>query len=60
MDKCVPKTTNTAGVKGGLIQTQLSQTDSFGGLGVFNYDPNNARYQLIKFIIIRQLPFILD
>ena len=46
-------------VRGGLIQTQLSQTDSSGGLGVFNYDPNNARYQLIKFIIVRQLPFIL-
>ena len=59
MDKCVPKTTNTTGVRGGLIQTPLSQTDSSGGLGVFYYDSNNARYQLIKFIIVRQLPFIL-
>ena len=61
MSKCLPKTTNTAdvGVRGGLIQTQLSQTDSSGGLWVFHYDLNNARYQLIKSIIVRQLPFIL-
>ena len=61
MSKWVPQNMNTAdvGVRGGIIQTQLSQTDSSGGLGVFHYDPNNARYQLIKFIIVCQLPFIL-
>ena len=61
MSKCVPKNMNTAdvGLRGGIIQTQLSQTDSSGGLEVFHYNPNNVRYQLIKFIIVRQLPFIL-
>ena len=44
----------------GMIQTQISRTDSSGGLGVSNYDPNNARYQLIKYIICSQQPFLLS
>lgn len=46
--------------RGRMIQTQISQTDSSSGLGVTNYDPNNARYQLIKYIISSQQPFILS
>eukprot|EP00268_Persea_americana_P024802 TRINITY_DN24198_c0_g1_i2.p1 TRINITY_DN24198_c0_g1~~TRINITY_DN24198_c0_g1_i2.p1 ORF type:complete len:104 (-),score=3.92 TRINITY_DN24198_c0_g1_i2:146-457(-) len=36
-----------------------SQTAASSGLGVLNYDPHNARYQLIKILIVRQLPFVL-
>ena len=61
MRTCAPIHTNTAyaGTRGGTIQTQLSQTKSIGGLGIFHYYPNNARYQLIRFIIVHQLPFLL-
>ena len=62
MKSCMPRhVAGNAGAGGGsgTVQTQLSQTDSSGGLGVFNCDPNNARYQLIKIWIVHQLPIVL-
>ena len=40
------------------MQSLLSQS-SFVSLGVFNYNHSNARYQLVKFILISQLLFLI-
>lgn len=38
------------------MQTQLYQSSSSISLGIFNYNVNNARFQLIKFIVLNELP----
>lgn len=45
--------------RGSGTQTLLSQSSSCCSLGVFNYNPSNARYQLVKFIVINRLSFLI-
>lgn len=40
-------------------RTILSQSPSSNSLEVFNYNHSNAKYQLVKLIVINQLQFLI-